>query len=132
MSNKEAIIQAFQGVAEGNGEALIALLAEDVIWTIIGTTAWSGTRNGKAEVFAKLVAPLVAALANAPVLVPKAFIGDGDYVVVEAEGRNRTRTGKVYNNTYCLVFRMANGKIQEVREYLDTALVEATLDPPQL
>lgn len=131
MTNKEAIAHAFEGVAEGNGQALIELLAEDVTWTIIGTTAWSGTRNGRDEVFAKLFGPLMAELANAPILVPKRFIGDGDCVVVEAQGRNRTRTGKEYNNTYCLVFRMADGKIQEVTEYLDTALVNETLGPPQ-
>ena len=31
--------------------------------------------------------------------------------------------GGTYNNTYCQVFRIANGKVQEVTEYLDTELV---------
>ncbi len=34
------------------------------------------------------------------------------------------------NNTYCAVLRMANGKIEEVTEYLDTALVKSTLEAP--
>jgi ketosteroid isomerase-like protein len=35
-----------------------------------------------------------------------------------------------YNNRYCLVIRMKDGKMREVREYMDTALAEAVLDPP--
>ena len=131
MSNKEALIQAFAGFAEGNAGALVQLLAENVTWTIIGTTAWSGTLNGKDEILTRLAGPLGAQLANPPTLVAKRFIAEGDCVVVEAQGRNRTRTGKDYNNTYCLVFRMAEGAIQEVSEYMDTALVNAILDPPQ-
>ena len=55
----------------------------------------------------------------------KRIIVDGDDVAVEFQGQNRTRAGKDYNNTYCAVLRMANGKIVELTEYLDTAL-----DPP--
>lgn len=130
MSNKEAIMHAFEGVAEGNGQALAELLAEDVTWKIIGNTAWSGTWSGKQELFTQHFGPLSAELANAPILVPTRFIGDGDLVVVEAQGRNQTRAGREYNNTYCLVFEMAAGKIKTVTEYLDTALVNAVLDPP--
>ena len=55
------------------------------------------------------------------------FIADGDYVVVEARGDNVTRTGARYDNDYCLVFRLENAKIKEVREYCDSVLTEKTL-----
>ncbi len=131
MSNKEAIAQAFLGLGEGNAGPLVELLAENVTWTLIGSTAWSGTLNGRDEVLSKLAAPLAAALANPPTLVVKRMIAEGDFVVVESQGRNRTHSGKDYNNTYCMIFRLAGGAIEEVTEYLDTALVDAILDPPQ-
>jgi len=55
------------------------------------------------------------------------FIADGDHVVVEAKGDNLTRTGVRYDNDYCLVFRLENGKIKEVREYCDSVLTEKAL-----
>ena len=42
---------------------------------------------------------------------------------MQARGNSRTKSGDTYNNTYCQVFRLANGKVQEVTEYLDTELV---------
>ena len=36
-----------------------------------------------------------------------------------------TKSGKAYNNTYAQVFRLENGKVQQVTEYLDTELVNA-------
>jgi ketosteroid isomerase-like protein len=35
--------------------------------------------------------------------------------------------GVRYNDEYCLVFRLANGKIKEVREYCDSVLTEKAL-----
>ena len=58
------------------------------------------------------------------------FIADEDYVVVEARGRNTTKDGVPYNNIYCYVFHLANGKLQEMTEYLDTELVTAALGDP--
>ena len=54
---------------------------------------------------------------------PENFIADGDYVAMQALGKSNTKSGGTYNNTYCQVFRLANGKVQEVTEYLDTELV---------
>jgi hypothetical protein len=42
---------------------------------------------------------------------------------MQARGKATTKSGKSYNNTYCQVFRIVNGKVQEVTEYLDTELV---------
>jgi lactoylglutathione lyase len=58
------------------------------------------------------------------------FIADGDLVVVEASGRATTKTGRPYNNTYCWIFRLAGGKVHELKEYIDTELVSTTLDAP--
>jgi uncharacterized protein len=45
-------------------------------------------------------------------------------------GDNVTKAGKPYNNEYCFVFRLSDGKIREVKEYADTALVDAVLGDP--
>ena len=45
-------------------------------------------------------------------------------MVVRGRGEVRTKAGKDYNNSYCFVLRLDEGKLVELREYLDTALVE--------
>jgi len=51
------------------------------------------------------------------------FIAEDDYVVMQGHGTATTKTGTPYNNTYCIVWRIAQGKLQEMTEYLDTELV---------
>jgi ketosteroid isomerase-like protein len=57
------------------------------------------------------------------------FIADGEYVAVEARGDNVTKAGQRYDNHYCLVYRVVDGKITEIKEYLDSDLVERVLGP---
>ena len=38
-----------------------------------------------------------------------------------------TKAGVRYENEYCLVYRLENGKIVEIREYCDSALTESVL-----
>lgn len=58
------------------------------------------------------------------------FIAEDDCVVVECRGRVMTTAGKPYNNTYCYVIRLEGGKLRELTEYLDTALVKEALENP--
>lgn len=50
------------------------------------------------------------------------FLGvyaDGDTVVVE-ERMRAIANGRPYDNTYCFVFKLVEGRIKQVREYMDT------------
>ena len=58
------------------------------------------------------------------------FIAEGDHVVVEARGNNVTKAGLPYNNAYCFVVRLTDGKLREITEYMDTELVSAVLGDP--
>jgi ketosteroid isomerase-like protein len=46
-------------------------------------------------------------------------------VVAQTSGRAETLDGTPYNNSYCQVIRIRGGRIAEVKEYFDTALVDA-------
>jgi ketosteroid isomerase-like protein len=52
-----------------------------------------------------------------------------DRVVVEFEGTARTIEGKDYNNQYCMVFTLQEGKISQVNEYFCTILADEVLWP---
>lgn len=129
--NKELMRQIFSELAKGNSQPFVESMADEFSWTITGTTKWSKKYDGKRAVLEGLFGGLRAKLAPPIVIEASRFIADGDYVAVEARGRNTTKNGIRYNNTYCWVFRLADGKLRELTEYLDTELVTAALgDPP--
>ena len=121
--NKEIVRNMFAELSKGNPEGFLGKMADDVCFTIIGTTKFSGTCSGKQELISKVLGPLSAQLEGGLTITPENFIADGDYVAMQALGKSNTKSGGTYNNTYCQVFRLANGKVQEVTEYLDTELV---------
>ena len=121
--NKEMIRTMFSELGKGNAAAFLVAMSDDLKFTLIGTTRFSGVFKGKQEFTAKVLAPLGAALEGGLVITPDNLIADGEYVAMQSRGKSTAKNGKSYNNTYCHVFRITNGKISEVTEYLDTELV---------
>jgi hypothetical protein len=130
IDNKGRMQEAFDALATGDGAPFFDLFAEDAKWTRPGSTAWSGVYDGRETIRTKLMKPLFAQFATRYTNEATRIIADGEFVVVECKGRVTTKSGKPYNNEYCYVCRMRDGKIIELREYLDTALVENALAPP--
>jgi ketosteroid isomerase-like protein len=121
--NKQFIGNMFAELSKGNGDAFLNALADDVSFTIIGSTKYSGTFKGKQELINKLFAPLNAQIEGGMTITPDNLIADGDFVAMQARGKALSKNGRRYDNTYCHVFRFANGKVQQVTEYLDTELI---------
>lgn len=128
--NTRLMQSVFAGLAEGDGRPLTESLADDFRWTIIGTTKWSGTYEGKQTVLNELLRPLAAQFADTYTNTPQRFIAAGDYVVVECRGRVTTTEGNPYHNTYCWVCHIKDGKLRELTEYCDTDLIARTLGEP--
>jgi len=121
--NKETVRQMRE--AKGLDE-MLAAMSDDVRWTIMGSTKYSHTMNGKKEIVEKLLHPIFAELESMGSNHVDNVIAEGDYVVVQQHATGRkTKTGNPYNNSYCLVYKVIGGKIKEITEYLDTELVTA-------
>lgn len=129
-TNKRAIEAVFAAFAEGDGRPFNAAMADDVVWTVMGSGPWARAYHGKAAVRDELQRPLIANFASLYRCRAERIIAEGDSVVVLAKGEVTTRSGAPYNNDYCFVIRMTDGRITEIVEYMDTALVEAVLAPP--
>jgi uncharacterized protein len=128
--NKELMRGVFAELAKGDGRAFVDVLADDVRWRIIGGTEWSGTWEGKPSVQRKLLAPLFAQFATRYRNRAVRLIAEGDYVVIECRGNVTTKSGHPYNNTYCYVCLLEDGKVRELTEYCDTELLTKALTPP--
>ena len=133
-TNKKLMQDIF--AAAGNPDAaardralFVASLAEDATWTVTGQYSWSRTFTGKESILNDLHGRVRSLLVDRVRTIAHRFIADGDHVVVEARGHNLTTSGVRYDNDYCLVFRLENGRIKEVREYCDSVLTEKALGP---
>ena len=128
MANKQLLQDIYAQISKGNLQPLLDSMADDIQWTIIGSTALSGTSRGKQEVIDKLLRPIRARLADGPIVFqPDRFIAEGEYVVMQARGRATALSGKPYNNTYCIVCRIVDGKLKEMIDYVDTELITSAL-----
>ncbi len=123
--NKQLVRGFFEASNRGDLGSSLEVLADGVTWTNIGATRYSGTYTGKKEVVEKLVGPLFGQLQAGIITTIHHMVAEGDFVVVEASGKATTRDGRLYNNSYCHVFRIRDAKIVEVTEYMDTELVTA-------
>lgn len=121
---------AFEHLAQGNGRPFADLMADDFRWTITGTTAWSRTYEGKEAVTRQLLQPLLAQFADRYRNTAQRFIAEGEWVVIQCRGNVTTKRGQRYDNEYCYLCRLADGKLRELIEYGDTQLVSTVLDPP--
>ncbi|MEV0251497.1 nuclear transport factor 2 family protein [Nocardia sp. NPDC050712] len=128
-SNRESVRAIFDQLAQGNTRALGDALADDCRWIFPGNWSWSARWEPKTEVVQGLLRPLMAQFGNVYRMEADLILADGDRVVVQARGYGTTTRGEPYHQTYCFLFRLARGRIAEVVEHCDTALVERVLDP---
>jgi ketosteroid isomerase-like protein len=128
--NRQLMRTIFDGLARGDARPFLDSLDESAVWRLTGTNAWSGVYTGKTAIRRDLLTPLFAQFADQYVSVADAIIAEGDTVVVECRGKVTTKTGKRYDNTYCWVCRLKDGKIVSLTEYMDTELVATALGAP--
>jgi len=123
-SSRDIIRQWFDCIARGDAPAAFALFAPDVVYVLKGTTPVSGTYRGMKEIVDDFFAPWSKQVKGHITLVADDIIGEGERIVALARGTATTIHDLPYDNDYAFVFRVRDGKITEVIEYLDTALVE--------
>jgi ketosteroid isomerase-like protein len=117
-TNKQIVRDFMEAFGSGDVGRTMAYMADDATWWVAGTIPLSGTYT-KAE-FANLLAGVVETCKQPISLTPKAFTAEGDRVAVETESYTETNKGGIYNNQYHFLFSLRDGKIVQVKEYLDT------------
>jgi hypothetical protein len=128
--NKKLMERLFAGVAAGDRKSFLDHIADDVVMRVTGRYSWSQTIRGKEALFRDFYGHLASVLADSTRrTVAHRFIADGDHVVVESVGDMCTKAGVLYNNEYCLIHRLREGRIVEITEYCDSILCEQVLGP---
>jgi ketosteroid isomerase-like protein len=126
--NKKLIEDVFEQLAKGNTRAMSDAMADDFHWVFPGNWSWSGSWGPKKAALSGLLRPLMEQFADYR-SEAELVVAEGERVVVQARAFATTKRGEPYEQTYCFIFRVVDGRITELVEHCDTALVERVLDP---
>jgi hypothetical protein len=118
MANKRLVKDGFDKWANGTG-SFFDLLADDLQWTITGSTPLSKTYTSKKQFMDEVINPLNERLSKT--IIPKvtALYADGDVIIALWEGTATAKDGKPYNATYSWNMQVKNSKITHVIAFLD-------------
>jgi uncharacterized protein len=86
ISNKARLKEIFDETAKGDWRPFFNALAEDASWTIIGSTQWSKTYQGKQAILDDLMGSLRRVLKLPAIAYATRLIAEGDFV---CRGRSR-------------------------------------------
>jgi ketosteroid isomerase-like protein len=116
--NKKVVLGLLEAMSAGNMSAVSNALADSATWWVAGSFPLSGTMT-KAK-FCELFGNVGASTENGLRLTPKGITAEGDRVAVEAESYAKLKNGRTYQNQYHMLFVVRDGKVQQVKEYMDT------------
>ena len=128
-ANKQIVMDYFSALGSRDMDALYKVIARDAeIWVPEGTR-FSGTYVP--ETYLKNLDENVGPLLNregTQKMDVLSMTAEEDRVSVESESYIDLKNGKVYNNKYHLMFRIRDGLIVSVKEYLNTQHVVDVLE----
>jgi len=125
-ASREVVQRAIDALNRGDSEGFLNSFSADFDFWMPGTTPSSGRTKGIQE-FATLVAKVASYLDVMITIKVTNFIACGEWVITEAVGHGVTKKGKDYNNTYCHLWQVRDGKIVKFVEYNDTDLIVRVL-----
>ena len=126
-TNKRMVQNIYEALGKGERTAFLDALHDDLVMQVMGSSSWSQTVRGKRKFLDVFFGYVASRLSARSPNTPIRYIADDDWVVVEAKGNMVALDGRPYQNDYCIHYRIADGKIVEMKEYMDTALCEERL-----
>ena len=122
--NKEIAIKFFEALSSGSETYLDFYNDDSIIWTA-GDNAIGGTRSKKEIIdFAQ---GILAAFPTGILFNITGITAENERVALEVSGKAIHASGEAYNNKYHFLLRIKNGKIIELKEYMDTQLAAKIL-----
>jgi uncharacterized protein len=125
-ANRKIVLEFLGAFSAGRFDQVFAMLDDQATWWANGTVDGISGRRTKQQ-FAAAVSGIseLSTTGGLPVVV-LSTTAEGDRVAVEAKTDARFTNGKAYRNDYAFMFALRDGKITEVKEYMDTELARDT------
>lgn len=120
VENKQLVKQYFERVGSGDPNALDAL-ADDVHWWVPPGSDMAGLYEGKEAVIGLFMKGMQYYSQTDPMKIRvEELVAEADTVCAQVIIEAKTAKGKEYRNHYHFVFKIRDGKIRGVKEYVDT------------
>ncbi len=130
--NVQIVKDAFAAMGRGDKQGLLALSAEDIEWIIPGED-WplAGTHRGYAGLNNLLQKANETVETSYP--EPPEFVAQGDRVLVLGVSTGRVKaTNKTFKDYFVFAITVQNGKLTNIREYIDTQALARAASPGPL
>ena len=122
--NKDITIKFFKALSSGSETYLNYYNDDAIIWTA-GDNSIGGTRT-KQEIV-DFAQGILSAFPDGIKFNITGITAENERVAVEVSGEAIHTSGKNYNNKYHFLLKIKNGKILELKEYMDTQLAAKIL-----
>lgn len=126
-ANKQVVRTFLKHMSAMNGPEIAKWITDDFTVASKGSSVLGGV-YGPAE-FPALVGRLTETLPNGVELRIIDMFAERDAVLCEAQGTATSAAGKPYNNEYLILFRVRNGRVASMVEYMDTKLIDEVFAP---
>jgi ketosteroid isomerase-like protein len=124
---KDVVTGFLQDVDAGRAMEAFARMSTDIRFDLVAPPPAGGVYDldGFIKFFTGTMAPAMAAPFRVKII---AMTVEGERVAVESESDCMNGKGFKYNNRYHSLFLVRDGKIVELREYLDSAMMLKFID----
>jgi uncharacterized protein len=127
-SNLDIIRSTYEGVSAENGKNLLDALAPDVKWTEAAGFPYAGTYTGPEEIMANVFQKLATEWVGYQAKV-HTYLADGDQVAAfGVYSGTYQKTGNAMTATFAHLYRLKDGKIICMEQYVDSAMVQQALE----
>jgi uncharacterized protein len=135
VSPKDTVKSLYAAYASGDPQRIAELLHEDVVWIAppgnatqvalgLGRAGHAGAPPGTNTLGRALIVQFMACnfgrLFHGVKNEFRSMLAEGDRVVAEHRLSAMLPNGRTYVNDYCFAYEVRDGKVREIREYMDT------------
>jgi uncharacterized protein len=128
---KQVVQRYLDALLEGDLDTIRDSFTEDATWSMHGDLPMAGPWHGRDRIVDDFLLGFGGSLfeQGSPAFEFPTLIGEGDVVALEWRVRARSAGGEDYDNEYCGIFEVREGRIAAVREYFDSRYAARVLFP---
>jgi ketosteroid isomerase-like protein len=119
--NEQLVLDFFEVLSSGDLEKLRAFFHDKSVWKPMVTDIPGAGEHVGMDIIDVFLAPVRGMFAPGdPKVTVNAIFSDGNVVGVESTSLGKLSDGRTYDNMYAWVFRVSNGKVDRLHEYMDS------------
>jgi len=123
--NKALVREYFRRMQAGE-PTVAEMMDDEITWWVPQSSELGGTHRGKAKVL-ELMGKGVDLYQLPMKIQVEEMVAERDWVCVQLVVEAKTAAGRPYRNDYHFAFRIRDGRIAAVREYVDTQYAKELL-----